>query len=60
MKLYPAGATTNSPDGVTNLFGKCVHVLKEMIEQNISLLVINENFLNYLIVNCLIHNLRDN
>lgn len=40
VKLYPAGATTNSQDGVTDLFGKCVPVLEEMIEQNIPLLVI--------------------
>lgn len=40
VKLYPAGATTNSQDGVTDLFGKCVHVLEEMVEQNMPLLVI--------------------
>lgn len=40
VKLYPAGATTNSQDGVTDLFGKCLHVLEEMVEQNIPLLVI--------------------
>lgn len=39
MKLYPAGATTNSQDGVTDLFGKCAPVLEEMIEQNMPLLV---------------------
>lgn len=41
-KLYPAGATTNSQDGVTDLFGKCVHVLEEMVEQNMPLLVHGE------------------
>lgn len=40
VKLYPAGATTNSQDGVTDLFGKCVPVLEEMVEQNMPLLVI--------------------
>lgn len=42
VKLYPAGATTNSQDGVTDLFGKCVHVLEEMVEQNMPLLVHGE------------------
>jgi dihydroorotase len=40
VKLYPAGATTNSQDGVTDLFGKCLPVLEEMAEQNMPLLVI--------------------
>lgn len=40
VKLYPAGATTNSQDGVTDLFGKCVPVLKEMVDQNMPLLVL--------------------
>lgn len=40
VKLYPAGATTNSQDGVTDLFGKCLPVLEEMVEQNMPLLVI--------------------
>lgn len=39
VKLYPAGATTNSQDGVTDLFGKCLPVLEEMVEQNMPLLV---------------------
>lgn len=39
VKLYPAGATTNSQDGVTDLFGKCIPVLEEMVEQNMPLLV---------------------
>lgn len=39
VKLYPAGATTNSQDGVTDLFGKCLPVLQEMVEQNMPLLV---------------------
>lgn len=42
VKLYPAGATTNSQDGVTDLFGKCVPVLEEMVEQNMPLLVHGE------------------
>ncbi|GMH11067.1 hypothetical protein Nepgr_012908 [Nepenthes gracilis] len=41
-KLYPAGATTNSQDGVTDLFGKCLPVLHEMVEQNMPLLVHGE------------------
>lgn len=40
VKLYPAGATTNSQDGVTDLLGKCFPVLEEMAEQNIPLLVL--------------------
>lgn len=40
VKLYPAGATTNSQDGVTDLFGKCLPVLEEMMKQNMPLLVI--------------------
>lgn len=39
VKLYPAGATTNSQDGVTDLFGKCLPVLEEMVEQDMPLLV---------------------
>ncbi|KAL8131423.1 dihydroorotase, mitochondrial isoform X1 [Apium graveolens] len=42
VKLYPAGATTNSQDGVTDLFGKCAPVLEEMIEQDMPLLVHGE------------------
>lgn len=42
VKLYPAGATTNSQDGVTDLFGKCIPVLEEMVEQNMPLLVHGE------------------
>ncbi|RDX72632.1 Dihydroorotase, mitochondrial, partial [Mucuna pruriens] len=42
VKLYPAGATTNSQDGVTDVFGKCFSVLEEMVEQNIPLLVHGE------------------
>ncbi|KAE9607722.1 putative dihydroorotase [Lupinus albus] len=36
------GATTNSQDGVTDLFGKCFCVLKEMVEQDLPLLVHGE------------------
>lgn len=39
VKLYPAGATTNSQAGVTDLFGKCMPVLEEMVEQGLPLLV---------------------
>lgn len=42
VKLYPAGATTNSQDGVTDLFGKCLPVLQEMAESNMPLLVHGE------------------
>ncbi|XP_012074721.1 dihydroorotase, mitochondrial isoform X2 [Jatropha curcas] len=42
VKLYPAGATTNSQAGVTDLFGKCLPVLEEMVEQNMPLLVHGE------------------
>ncbi|KAL8252936.1 hypothetical protein R6Q59_036629, partial [Mikania micrantha] len=42
VKLYPAGATTNSQDGVTDLFGKCMPVLEEMVNQNMPLLVHGE------------------
>ncbi|KNA11157.1 hypothetical protein SOVF_137810 [Spinacia oleracea] len=42
VKLYPAGATTNSQDGVTDLLGKCLPVLQEMAEQNMPLLVHGE------------------
>ncbi|XAR55516.1 Dihydroorotase [Bertholletia excelsa] len=42
VKLYPAGATTNSQDGVTDLFGKCLPVIEEMVKQNMPLLVHGE------------------
>ncbi|VFQ61818.1 unnamed protein product [Cuscuta campestris] len=42
VKLYPAGATTNSQEGVTDLFGKCMPVLVEMAEQEMPLLVHGE------------------
>ncbi|CAI9768804.1 unnamed protein product [Fraxinus pennsylvanica] len=42
VKLYPAGATTNSQHGVTNLFRKCLPVLEEMVQQNMPLLVHGE------------------
>ncbi|PKU86949.1 dihydroorotase, mitochondrial isoform X2 [Dendrobium catenatum] len=42
VKLYPAGATTNSQDGVTDIFGKCFSVLEEMVKQNMPLLVHGE------------------
>ncbi|XP_076946256.1 dihydroorotase, mitochondrial-like [Bidens hawaiensis] len=42
VKLYHAGATTNSQDGVTDLFGNCLPVLEEMVKQNMPLLVHGE------------------
>lgn len=41
FKLYPAGATTNSDSGVTDLF-KLIPVLKEIAAQNILFLVHGE------------------
>lgn len=41
VKLYPASATTNCQDGVTDIFGKCLLVLEEMAEENMPLLVIS-------------------
>ncbi|MDP2154814.1 MAG: dihydroorotase [Sulfuricella sp.] len=42
VKLYPAGATTNSDSGVTDLLGKCSAVLAEMEKQDLPLLVHGE------------------
>ncbi|BAF06147.1 dihydroorotase, mitochondrial [Oryza sativa Japonica Group] len=42
VKLYPSGATTNSQDGVTDIFGKCLPVLEEMARQEMPLLVHGE------------------
>ncbi|KAL1545152.1 Dihydroorotate dehydrogenase (fumarate) [Salvia divinorum] len=42
VKLYPAGATTNSQDGVTDLFGKCLPVLEQMVQLKMPLLVHGE------------------
>ncbi|KAK8970288.1 hypothetical protein KSP40_PGU004197 [Platanthera guangdongensis] len=42
VKFYPAGATTNSQDGVTDIFGKCFPVLEQMVEHNMPLLVHGE------------------
>ncbi|GMP67261.1 hypothetical protein CsSME_00027315 [Camellia sinensis var. sinensis] len=42
VKLYPAGATTNSQYGATDLFGKCLPVLEEMVKHNMPLLVHGE------------------
>ncbi|KAL6542020.1 hypothetical protein OROGR_011506 [Orobanche gracilis] len=39
VKFYPAGATANSQDWVTDLFGKCLPVFEEMVEQNMPLLL---------------------
>ncbi|RCV35836.1 hypothetical protein SETIT_7G271800v2 [Setaria italica] len=41
VKLYPAGATTNSQDGVTDI-GKCMPVFEEMVRQEMPLLVHGE------------------
>ncbi|KAK3165428.1 hypothetical protein QOZ80_1AG0033050 [Eleusine coracana subsp. coracana] len=41
VKLYPAGATTNSQHGVTDI-GKCLPVLEEMAKQGMPLLVHGE------------------
>ncbi|KAG2591604.1 dihydroorotase, mitochondrial-like [Panicum virgatum] len=41
VKLYPAGATTNSQDGVTDI-AKCLPVLEEMVRQEMPLLVHGE------------------
>jgi dihydroorotase len=46
VKLYPAGATTNSQAGVTDLFGKCMPVLEEMVEQGLPLLVSSSSSLS--------------
>lgn len=42
IKLYPAGATTNSDAGVTNLLGKCSKALEAMQEVGMPLLVHGE------------------
>src|SRR5690606_9271878 len=42
VKLYPAGATTNSDAGVTDLLGRCAPVLEAMQEIGMPLLVHGE------------------
>lgn len=42
VKLYPAGATTNSDAGVTDLLGRCRPALDAMQEQGLPLLVHGE------------------
>lgn len=42
VKLYPAGATTNSDAGVTDLVGKCAKTLETMQEVGMPLLVHGE------------------
>ncbi|CAM5442322.1 dihydroorotase [Eoetvoesiella caeni] len=42
VKLYPAGATTNSDAGVTDLLGRCAKVLEAMEKQGMPLLVHGE------------------
>ncbi len=42
VKLYPAGATTNSDAGVTNLLGKCGRVLEVMEKLQMPLLLHGE------------------
>lgn len=42
VKLYPAGATTNSDAGVTDLLGHCVKALEAMQDKGLPLLVHGE------------------
>lgn len=42
VKLYPAGATTNSDAGVTDLLGRCANVLETMQQVGMPLLVHGE------------------
>jgi dihydroorotase len=42
VKLYPAGATTNSDQGVTDLMGRCAKVLEAMQRLGVPLLVHGE------------------
>jgi len=42
VKLYPAGATTNSDAGVTDLFGRCIPALEAMQSLGLPLLVHGE------------------
>lgn len=42
FKLYPAGATTNSDAGVTDLFGRCLPALHAMADLGLLLLVHGE------------------
>ncbi len=42
VKLYPAGATTNSDAGVTDLLGRCGPALEAMQQHNLPLLVHGE------------------
>lgn len=42
VKLYPAGATTNSDAGVTDLLGRCARVLEAMQKTGMPLLVHGE------------------
>jgi dihydroorotase len=42
VKLYPAGATTNSDHGVTDLLGRCSQVLEAMQRLSVPLLVHGE------------------
>ena len=42
VKLYPAGATTNSDHGVTDLLGRCTKVLEAMQRLSVPLLVHGE------------------
>src|SRR5690625_3218419 len=42
VKLYPAGATTNSSEGVTDLFGRCMPALEAMQTHGLPLLVHGE------------------
>jgi len=42
VKLYPAGATTNSDSGVTDLLGKCKSALEAMQKHDVPLLIHGE------------------
>ncbi|KMQ78036.1 Dihydroorotase [Candidatus Burkholderia pumila] len=42
VKLYPAGATTNSDAGVTDLLGKCAKTIESMQEAGMPLLIHGE------------------
>lgn len=42
VKLYPAGATTNSDSGVTDLLGKCKAALEAMQKHDVPLLIHGE------------------
>jgi dihydroorotase len=55
VKLYPAGATTNSQDGVTDILGKCLPVLEEMVRQEMPLLVSSSCSSSYMHLKVSVH-----